>query len=135
MTPHLQYTVQPIPSEGVQEVRVTVDGTVVSTGHTAQFAWPSTGSSSVDLHAVIDGVGVGYGSYSGIWAIFKLMDDAGRRGGEDTYSFSGLRQGHSQAQPVTNSKGEPVTVRLKITFAGGVDPRTFRLTCPAIAAQ
>jgi len=137
-SPHLQYTVQPLPSDGVQATRLTVDGTVVgSTGRPAQFTWPSpSGSSTVDLHAVIDGVGVGYGSYSRSWAIFKMMDDAGpRRADGDIYSFSGLHQGRSQAQQVTNAKGDPVTVRLLITFPGGFDPRTFRVRCPAAAAQ
>jgi type VI secretion system protein ImpL len=136
-TPHLQYTVQPMPVEGVQEVNVTIDGVTSSTSHPVQFAWPSpSGTSSVELRLTINGVGVGFGRYEDAWAIFRLMDDAEpRQPGQNVYTFRSLRQGHGAPQYVTGTNGQPVAVRLMITFPNGFDPRNFSISCPRVAAQ
>jgi type VI secretion system protein ImpL len=135
--PHLQYTVQPMPSDGVQEVNVTVDGVQSSTGHAGQFSWPPpSGSSTVEIRLTINAVGVPFGRYEDTWAIFRLMDDAEpRQPGQNVYTFRSLRQGHGAPQNVTDTTGKPVAVRLLISFPAGFDPRNFNVSCPHIAAQ
>ena len=136
--PRLQYTVQPLVSEGVQAVRVNIGGTIISsTDHPIQISWPpSPDSSYVDLQLTMNGLTIPFGRYEGQWAIFRMMQDGEAQApGSHTYLFRSLRQGHGEPQQVTNAEGNPVAVRLVIDFPGAFDPRKLRARCPLVAAQ
>ncbi len=134
--PHLQYSVQPLPSEGVDSVKVNISGTVISsTGHPVPVSWPPPlDQAFVDLQLTMNGLSIPFGRYEGQWAIFRMVQD-GEPQSRDVYLFRSLRQGHGKPQQVTNAQGLPVAVRLMLQFPGAFDPRTFRAHCPATAAQ
>ncbi|MDQ2839485.1 MAG: hypothetical protein M3Y72_00265, partial [Acidobacteriota bacterium] len=136
--PRLQYTVQPLASEGVQALRINIGGTVLSSGgHSVQISWPpSPDSAYVDLQLTMNGLSIPFGRYEGQWAIFRLMQDGEAQApGSNIYLFRNLRQGHGKPQQVTNAEGNAVAVRLMIEFPAAFDPHTFRAHCPVIAAQ
>lgn len=136
--PHIPYTVQALSSEGVQSVRINVGGTAIaSSGHAVPIAWPPPPDGAyVDLQLVTNGVSIPFGRYEGQWAIFRMMQDGEpQSAGSNIYLFRSLRQGHGKPQQVTTAEGAPVTVRIAIDFPAGFDPRHFRSSCPAVAAN
>ncbi|HYP05460.1 MAG TPA: ImcF-related family protein [Bryobacteraceae bacterium] len=78
--PKLMYTLTPLKSEGIQSVTLNIDGQTLTAsgngGSGKQFTWPGGGQAA--LSGKFGGPDLGFFSYTGTWAAFRLMGDAER---------------------------------------------------------
>ena len=117
--PKLAYTLTPLKSEGIQSVTLNIDGqtlTATGTGGAGkQFTWPGGGQAA--LSGKFGGPDLGFFSYTGTWAAFRLMGDAERwEPSGSGYNLEWVvRVG---GKPVTLPSGAPLTVRFQLDMGG-----------------
>jgi type VI secretion system protein ImpL len=120
--PQYSFALLPFPSQGIQSLTLTIDGTsYTSRGNNQkpmQFQWPGSGTQGVTLTAKFSG-----GSeltllhFSGLWAAFQFFAAAShfqRTGSEWTVQWSPTTSG----QPMTLPNGQPVTIRFQVETNG-----------------
>ncbi len=119
-TPQLRLNIRPVPSEGIQSLTLSINGSTQRwSGNTTQatFLWPG-GLQRVTLTAKIQGGSeLTFLNYDGLWAAFQFFGDADRTtpgpGGsrvEWVLKISG--------QPVRLPNGEALRVILDVDSAG-----------------
>lgn len=144
-TPQLQmhYTLRPMPGQNVQAITLDIDGQKVTASgkpEAKQFAWPGPAGGQELVVTVKAGANIPFGSYQGLWSIFRLMNDSDpRAAGSKTVEWSHVRQGHGQPQTPTDADGKPITMRMEIAeFPNGIDVfdrSFFNIRCPGRAAE
>jgi type VI secretion system protein ImpL len=134
--PHFTYSLQPVPSEGIQSVTLAIDGkTLASTGGSGaaqQFDWPGTQSGAQATYNEVNT----FARYPGLWGVFHFLARADSPAGSS-------RQSHvewfmrSTDQLITLPDGKTLTVRFDLIMDG---PLVFQknyfstLTCqPQVA--
>jgi len=122
-TPQLTFAMKPFPTEGIQQVSLTVNSqTLTSTGGSApmQFTWPGAGAQGrVQLAVrIAGGSDLNYPSYSGLWALFRFFGDAERSSGQASeFSLEWTLRTSGGVVTLPRS-GKPVTVRFDLDMLG-----------------
>jgi type VI secretion system protein ImpL len=134
--PHLNYTLKPLPSEGIKNLSVSfrIDGqTLAYTGGVAlakQFAWPGP------AHEAVATVKLGnqdftWSNNNGLWAVFQLFGKAERQEGNILEWV--VRVGKDPAM----INGKPLAVRVEVNMAPPLYQRGYfsSLACVAEVAR
>lgn len=143
--PHFTYTLKPVPSDGIQNIGLQLDGQAFSYSGgdptPKQFVWQASGTHGTKSTMKVGGGGTDL-SFAppgeGLWAIFQFFNKA------DTWHQSGngntlewiMRSGKD---PVLLPSGKPLTVRFELDM--GAIPQVFqkgffsRLACVADVAK
>ncbi|HWB83596.1 MAG TPA: ImcF-related family protein [Bryobacteraceae bacterium] len=141
--PHLSYTLKPVPSDGIQNVTVHLDGqTLTYNGGAAaakQFNWQGGGTHEAKATVKFgSGPDLAWSNNDGVWAIFHFFDKAEHwqpSGSAQTLEWI-IRIGKD---PVTLPNGKPLTVRFDLDMAGAppVFQRAYlsRFACVAEVAR
>ena len=142
--PHIAYTLKPVPTEGIQNLGLRLDGQSLSyTAGTApaakQFTWQGTGAHGVKATVKFGaGPDLTWSSSEGLWAVFHFFDKAERwlpAGNAHSLDWI-IRIGKEE---VKLESGNPLTVRFELDMAGG--PPVFqkgwlsRLACVSEVAK
>jgi type VI secretion system protein ImpL len=116
--PQYAFTMMPFPSEGIQNLTLTIDGA----SYTAkgkdqkpmQFLWPGTGAQNVTLAAKFSGGSeLNLLNFSGLWAVFHFFGAAAhvRQSGNGwLVQWSPTTSG----QPMTLPNGQPVNIQFQV---------------------
>jgi type VI secretion system protein ImpL len=141
--PSFVYTLRTLPMEVIASLTLTI-GTdqLKSTGKggtQATFNWPGRGQQQARLSATPGGRETDWLQFSGLWASFRLFEDADRwqRAGNG-FTFEVTQRSGQSGQPVTVD-GKPVTVRFALEM--GTSEPIFQkgylsgLRCVSQAAQ
>jgi type VI secretion system protein ImpL len=139
----MHYTLRPTPGQNVQAITLDIDGQkITATGkpEAKQFLWPGPAGSQATVVTVKAGANIPFGSYEGLWSVFRLMYDTDPHpAGSRSLEWSHVRQGHGQPQTPTDAEGKPITMRIDVVeFPNGVDvfdKSFFNIRCPGRAAQ
>jgi type VI protein secretion system component VasK len=112
--PHVSYTVKPEFAEEQESITLTLDGQTFefNAGNPSKtYTWPGP-SQSVDMAIKYkDGYSNEINGYSGLWDVFRFIQDADSHGGSVVEMK--LKTGKSDTQVTHN--GKPVVVKLDIT--------------------
>jgi type VI secretion system protein ImpL len=128
--PRVRYTLRPVANNVVKGVELQIDGDRLSGRDQSKvFTWPGPGGARLDVRH--SGT-TNFGSYNGVWAVFRLMADGTRAGGG--ILFDKTRAGRGNAEPVFDEQNRPVTLTLQVS---GADPfgALFGLRCPGRITQ
>ena len=135
--PHLSYTLKPLPSEGIQNLTLHIDGqTLTSSASGAApkpFAWPGGGTHEARASVKFgNGPDLEWSSNEGLWAVFQFIGQAEKWQGA-TYDWI-IRAGKN---PVKLPNGNPLTVRIEVNAAPPVFQRGYfsSLACEATVAR
>jgi type VI secretion system protein ImpL len=120
--PHFSFTLKPVPTEGIQNIGLRLDGQALSyTGGTAapkQFTWQAAGAhearATVRFGSSTD---LAWSNNEGLWAIFQFFGKAERWqpvGNAHQLEWI-IRIGKD---PMTLPNGSPLTVRFELDMAG-----------------
>ncbi len=121
--PHFTYTLQPVPSAGIQSMTLNIDGETLTynggSGAAKQFTWPGTQSG---VQATYNGT-YGWARYQGLWGVFRFLAKA------DTPAGTGPRSRvewfiRAGDQLVTLPDGKTLTVRFDLDM--GASPYVFQ---------
>ena len=138
LQPRLTYSLRPVPGSG-PATRLVIDGKELNSGVSklrTAFEWPATSGAvpGATGEQSSGGLQSGFGQYDGIWGVFRLFQNADRRGlDEKRVQWSEIRgRGGATAQKLT----PPAVVEI-VEFPGGVDLFNARffdsLRCPTEA--
>jgi type VI secretion system protein ImpL len=116
--PQYAFTMTPFPSQGIQNLTLTIDGvSYTSKGKDQkpmQFLWPGTGAQSVTLAAKFSGGSeLNLLNFSGLWAVFHFFGAAAhiRQAGSGwIVQWSPTTSG----QPMTLPNGQPVNIQFQV---------------------
>ncbi|MFB3829119.1 MAG: ImcF-related family protein [Bryobacteraceae bacterium] len=122
--PRIEYTLRPVPTEGMAGHSLRIDGQTISySGGAAQpkgFAWSGAGTHEAVASVKFGGSDLGWANYEGLWAAYRFFGDAERwqaaGSGWDVEWI--VRVGKN---PVT-LQGKPLTVRFHLEMANGAPP-------------
>ena len=124
--PQIKYTVKPVMSPEIQDLKLTIDGqsadfTATSTAP-KQLVWPGP-ARGLQLNVTFKGgPPFTYPNYDGLWALFQFVGDADKHDGSVVEVT--LRSGKA-GRPVLNNVGQPVTVRLDLSANPPVFDRAY----------
>ena len=141
--PHINYTLKPVASEGIQTVGLRLDGQALTySGGAAtpkQFTWQGSGVHEAKATVKFGGgPELAWSSNDGLWAVFQFFAKAERWvpvGTSNSLEWI-IRIGKD---PVTLPSGKPLTVRFDLEMGGA--PPVFqrgylsRLACVAEVAR
>ncbi len=122
--PHFTYTLKPVPADGMEDMTVdlTIDGQKFTyTGGAApphQFQWLASGAHGVSGTLRFDRTPLEWVNYTGLWAVFRLIDKADRAvpyGAGQLLDWTYVTGKDSSPLRVN---GKPVTVRLELGTGG-----------------
>src|SRR5579864_3823532 len=133
--PHLNYTLKPLPTEGIHNLSLTfrIDGqTLAYTGGVAmakQFVWP--GAAHEAIASVKLGQDVTWSTNDGLWAVFQFFGKAERQQGNTLEWVARLGR-----DPMLVA-GKPLTVRLEVDMTPPIYQRGYfsNLACVAEVAR
>jgi type VI protein secretion system component VasK len=111
--PHFAYTVKPIFTAEQDSITLHIDGqtaTFTAANPSKAFTWPGSAQGADMSVKYKDGASNEYGSYPGLWAVFRFVQDADAHKG--SVIEMKLRSGKSGA--LVSHNGQPVTVSLDI---------------------
>jgi type VI secretion system protein ImpL len=116
--PQYAFTMTPFPSQGIQNLTLTIDGaSFTSKGKDQkpmQFLWPGTGAQGVTLAAKFSGGSeLNLLNFSGLWAVFHFFGAAShvRQSGSGwIVQWSPTTSG----QPMTLPNGQPVSIQFQV---------------------
>ncbi len=135
--PHLSYTLKPLPSEGIQNLTLHIDGqTLTSSASGAApkpFNWPGSGAHEARASVKFgNGPDLEWSSNEGLWAVFQFIGQAEKWQGNQ-YDWI-IRAGKN---PVKLPNGNPLTVRIEVSAAPPVFQRGYfsSLACEATVAH
>lgn len=120
--PHLTYTLKPIPSEGIENLTLQLDGqTLAATAaNTAakQFTWPGAGAREAKASVKFGGTDLGWSSNEGLWAVFQFFEEAERwqPSGAGAWDLEWVVRAGKNA--MTLPSGKPLTVRFELNMGG-----------------
>src|SRR6266571_5839296 len=133
---------KPVPSEGIQDLTLRLDGQVLTASGTnpapKQFVWPGTGVREAKATVKFGGTDLGWSNNEGLWAVFQFFEEAERwqpAGG--AYQLEWIVRAGKNA--MTLPSGRPLTVRFELNMGGA--PPVFekgylsRLGCVADVAK
>lgn len=141
--PSFVYTLRTLPMEVIASLTLTVDSTQLKStgkgGAQATFNWPGRGQQMARLSATPGGRETDWLQFTGLWASFRLFEDADRwqRAGNG-FTFEVTQRSGQSGQAVT-VEGKPVTVRFALEM--GTSEPIFQkgylsgLRCVSQAAQ
>lgn len=141
--PSFVYTLRTLPMDVIASLTLTIDSTQLKStgkgGAQATFNWPGRGQQQARLSATPGGRETDWLQFTGLWASFRLFEDADRwqRSGNG-FSFEVTQRSGQSGQPVTVD-GKPVTVRFELQM--GTSEPIFQkgylsgLRCVSQAAQ
>lgn len=141
--PQYSYSLQPYPSQGIQELTLQIDGRSYTykggTGAPMSFVWPGAASQGVTLAAKFSGGSqLNLLHFNGLWAVFQFFAAAShvdQTGSVWRVQWSPTTSG----QPMTLPSGQPVVVQFDVSTNGA--PFLFRrgylsgLSCVARITQ
>jgi type VI secretion system protein ImpL len=114
--PHFSYNLRPIFSEGIQSLKLTIDGqaaefTPASSAKT--FNWQPSGAHGVQLSGkYTNGQDFQYATYDGLWAVFEWVGDVdAQQGSVLEWRLKAGKGDRAVLSPVTN---QPTTVKFSI---------------------
>ncbi len=112
--PMVNYTIRALGSEGVQRLTLRLDGQELKStgagGQQASFTWPGRGAREARLAGSLGGPELGWLSYDGLWAVFRLFAEAERwQPSGSGFSFEWVPK--TSGQPMRLGDGRPLTVR------------------------
>jgi len=126
--PRIAYTVKPVPSADIDYVKWIMDGQTTQfpgDAPTAKpFVWPGPGGDphSVNLNMKFKGGGeVGVNRHEGLWAVFRLVEDADHRPSPDTVELTQV-SGTSKQVSIDIASNHPIRVSVEIV----AEPPIFR---------
>jgi type VI secretion system protein ImpL len=132
--PHFTYRLKPLPPDGIQGVRLQIDGqSLTYAGGAAQpqqFVWQATGA-----HGVTGSLDFGGGRYidwltaDGLWAVFHFFDKADR-----SQPLEWIPRTGRDGSPL-RVEGKPVAVRFDVDMALFQKGYFARLACVAEIAK
>ncbi|MDE3136127.1 MAG: hypothetical protein KGL59_06115 [Acidobacteriota bacterium] len=116
--PQYAFTMTPFPSQGIQNLTLTIDGaSYTSKGKDQkpmQFLWPGTGAQGVTLAAKFSGGSeLNLLNFSGLWAVFHFFGAAShvrQSGSAWIVQWSPTTSG----QPMTLPNGQPVNIQFQV---------------------
>ena len=80
--PHLTYSLKPVPSEGITDLTLRLDGQVMtaSAANAAakQFTWPGAAVREARASVRFGGTDLGWVNNAGLWAVFQFFEEAER---------------------------------------------------------
>jgi type VI secretion system protein ImpL len=137
--PHFNYTLKPLPSDGIQNLTLSIDGQTLTSsasgGIPKPFAWPGGGPHEARASVKFgNGPDLEWSSNDGLWAVFQFIGQAERAQG-NTFEWV-IRAGKN---PVKLPNGNPLTVRFEVDM--GPTPPVFQrgylanLACVAEVAR
>ncbi|HKX00304.1 MAG TPA: ImcF-related family protein [Bryobacteraceae bacterium] len=134
--PHLNYTLKPLPSEGIQNLSLMfrIDGqTLAYTGGVAmakQFVWPGASHEAV-ASVKLGGQDVTWSTNDGLWAMFQFFSKAEKQQGNTLEWVARLGR-----DPMLVN-GKPLTVRLEVDITPPIYQRGYfsGLACVAEVAR
>jgi type VI secretion system protein ImpL len=120
--PHINYTLKPLSSEGIKSVRIELDGQTLNyTGGDATpkaLVWQGPGTHGVRAFAKLGDLELSWGSYDGLWAIFRFFARADKweppQGNPSTLEWF-VRIGNDVNTPIT---GNTPSIKLQLDMAG-----------------
>jgi type VI secretion system protein ImpL len=126
--PHLTYSLKPIPSEGIENLTLRLDGQTMSSSAanaaSKQFVWPGTGVREAKASVKFGGTDLGWSSNEGLWAVFQFFEEAEKwqpaSGGAWDLEWV-VRAGKNA---MTLPSGKPLTVRFELNM--GSAPPVFQ---------
>ena len=135
--PAMRYRLTVRPNPGIKQVTGKIDGQAAAMAST-EYEWPMS-NPGLDLRVEqTAGGSTPLRSFSGVWAIFRLLSDAVHTPGSDQFSLINVQGGRgSRAQPILEDGSAIV---LEVTqYPNGVrqafDRNFFQLSCPGKAAE
>jgi type VI secretion system protein ImpL len=143
--PHFSYSVKPVPSEGIQGLRLEMGGdTLIYRGGTPvskRFIWGGSANGQVRASVTIgESIDLSWFSDKGLWAIFRFFSTAERwQTIGSGFRVEWIIRSRDTQLPVTLLGGKPLTVGIDIDTADA--PPIFRpgyladMTCPSSVAQ
>jgi type VI secretion system protein ImpL len=136
--PHLNYTLKPVPSEGIQDVTLRIDGQALSGGAPKQFTWPGAAVREAKASVKFGGTDLGFSENTGLWAVYQFFEEAERWvPAGDAYQLEWIVR--AGKKPMTLPSGRPLTVRFELNMNGA--PPVFekgylsRMGCVADVAK
>jgi type VI secretion system protein ImpL len=116
--PHFNYILKPLPSEGIQNLTLRIDGQTLTSsasgGAPKPFAWPGAGPHEARASVKFGGgPDLEWSSNEGLWAVFQFIGQAERAQG-NTFEWV-IRAGKN---PVKLPNGNPLTVRIEVDMGG-----------------
>jgi len=135
-TLRLRYGLRTLASPNIQNITLEIDGdTIAGAGQGKTFAWPGASGSQRVRARVLAGANVTFGSYDGMWGIFRWFGDADPRPpGTKVIQFSRVRQGRGNPEEVQDASGKAIVLRLELTeLPNGIDVfdrNFFNIRCP-----
>jgi type VI secretion system protein ImpL len=111
---NVNYTIRALSSEGIQRLTLRLDGQELKStgagGQQASFTWPGRGAREARLAGSLGGPELGWLSYDGLWAVFRLFAEAERwQPSGSGFSFEWVPK--TSGQPMRLGDGRPLTVR------------------------
>src|SRR6185503_2901939 len=119
--PHLTYSLKPVPSEGITDLTLRLDGQVMTASvvnaAAKQFTWPGTGVREAKASVKFGGADFGWVNNDGLWAVFQFFEEAERwqAVGPAWQLEWVVRTGRN---PLTLASGRPLTVRFELNMGG-----------------
>lgn len=112
--PGVNYMIRALGSEGIQRLTLRLDGQELKSsgagGQQANFTWPGRGAREARLAGSLGGPELGWLSYDGLWAVFRLFAEAERwQPTGSGFSFEWVPK--TSGQPMRLGDGRPLTVR------------------------
>ena len=124
--PHFTYILRPVPTEGIQNVNLQLDGQQMSYSGGApapkNFVWQASGAHEAKASVKFGETPLTWSNDEGIWAVFQFFGKAEqwRPAGNGNVLEWVLRLGKD---PVL-ANGKPLTVRFELDMGGG--PQVFQ---------
>ena len=143
--PHITYSLKPLPSEGIQTVRLQIDGQTLTSsngeGAAKQFVWQGSGAHGAKAFVNYGGgADQNWSDNDGLWAVFRFFGNAETwRASGNNYSLEWINRAGADRRPVTLADGKVVTMRFELDMAGA--PPVFqkgylsKLVCIADVAK
>jgi len=138
--PHFNYTLKPVPSEGIQSVTLQLDGQRLSfpPDGAKQFTWQGSGPHEAKALTPMGGTPIAWSTSDGLWAIFVFFNkaEAWRPVGNTSVLEWIVRFGKD---PALLPSGKPLTVRFELDM--GNAPQVFqkgyfsRMSCVSAVAK
>jgi type VI protein secretion system component VasK len=114
--PHFSYNLKPIFSEGIQSLKLTIDGQAADftpASPAKGFNWQASGAHGVQLSGkYTNGQDFQYATYDGLWAVFEWVGDVdAQQGSVLEWRLKAGKGDRAVLSPVTN---QPTTVKFSI---------------------
>jgi type VI secretion system protein ImpL len=112
--PHFAYTVKPVFDEDQESLNLQIDGQTFdfsAANPSKAFTWPGA-TQGVEMSVKFkDGASAPYGSYFGLWAVFRFIQDADAHNG----SVVDIKLKSGKSETESRHNGKPIVAKLDIS--------------------